>query len=364
MATDDTMVDWSLGIVATFDLLANLNGGRKRGIEIPGTIEAIGDVAWDSGRRNHSHQIKLNILGTVGQNFSAERIGDIQTVSSIEAPNTAKLFEAWYQYTFPNESTSVLIGLHDLNTEFYVLERASKLLHSSFGNGPEITQVKASLFPTTALGVVARIAPSERTYISTGIYDGVPGKPTDKFGTHIHFDKGDGVFFIGEAGFFDITHAIPTKVAIGIWYTTATFEDVAGHTRDDNLGAYMITELPLTTICADGTLGLFLQLGISHTSLNEIGSYFGAGLHWTAPFEGRDEATLSAGIAHARINAKYRRITGLERRAETAIEVTYTYQLNNWLMLQRDVQIVIGPGSANGIDDAMIAGVRIILEIP
>lgn len=363
-ATDDTVVDWSLDMVATFDLLANLSGGRKRGIEIPSTLEIIGDVVWGDRDNGSSHHIKLNVLGTLGGHFSADHVGDIQTVSSIEAPNTAKLFEAWYQFTLPDKRASVLVGLHDLNSEFYVLERASRLLHSSFGNGPEIAQANASLFPTTALGAVVRIAPSERTYVAAGIYDGVPGRPSDKFGTHIRFDDGDGIFAVGEVGYVDPAHAIPAKAAIGVWHTTATFEDTAGLIRDNNSGAYIITEMPLTRFRADGDLGIFFQLGITRASRNEIASYFGGGLHWAAPFAGRDEDELSVGVAHARLSNRHRRANGLQRDAETAIELTYAYQVNSWLVLQPDVQLVVDSGSANGIDDALTAGVRIVVDLP
>ncbi len=363
-ATEDTTIDWSLELVATFDLLANLSGGRKRGIEAPSTAEVIGDLVWGDPDHGSAHHIKLNVLGTIGGHLSADHVGDIQTASSIEAANTGKLFEAWYEYSLPEKRASLLLGLHDANTEFYVLERASSLVHSSFGNGPEISQGNVSIFPVTALGAVLRLAPSEQTYLSTAVYDGVPGSPTDKFGTHIRFDDGDGVFLIGEFGYLDTGQAIPAKAAIGLWHSTANFEDIAGLRRDNNSGGYIITEMPLTYFRADGDLGIFFQYGLARASRNQISSYFGGGLHWAAPLSGRSEDQLSVGIAHARLSDKHRRAEELLRKAETAIELTYAYQVNSWLVLQPDIQLVVDPGSANGIDDAVVAGVRIVLELP
>jgi porin len=359
-----TTRDWSLEIIGTFDLLANLRGGRKRGIDIPSTLEIVGDYFWGDADNANAHHIKLNLLGTAGGNFSADRIGDIQTVSSVEAPNSAKLFEAWYEYTFGAKRASLRVGLQDLNAEFYVLERASSLLHSSFGIGPEIAQANASLFPTTALGAVVRIRPNDKTYVAAGIYDGFPGSPTDKFGTHIRFDDGDGLFAIGEVGYVDAAHELPAKAAIGVWHTTASFEDIAGVTRGGNSGAYVITELPLTKIRADGNLGLFLQFGFARASRNEVGRYFGGGLHWIAPFAGREEDEFSAGVAHARLSNTHRQPNGLRRRAETAIELSYAYQLNDWLVVQPDIQFVIDPGSHDEIDDAVTTGIRIVVQLP
>jgi len=43
--------------------------------------------------------------------------GDAQGVSSISAPNSVKLYEAWIQENFLGNHVSVLAGLYDLNSE-------------------------------------------------------------------------------------------------------------------------------------------------------------------------------------------------------------------------------------------------------
>ncbi len=362
-ADNDAPLEWSTELVANFDLLANLDGGRDQGVEVPSTLDLISDLTWGNQDSNTAHRIKLFVQGTAAGDFSTDRVGDLQVVSSLEAPNTVKLFEAWYQYTLADQHASVLIGLHDFNTEFYVLERASELLHSSFGIGPELSQANASLFPTTALGAVVRFQPRDQLYVTAGIYDGIPGKPTDPYGTHIRFDNDDGIFAVAEVGHLDDTHKIPMKAAIGAWHSTATFEDPTGARRNENSGAYLIAETPIRTFDRDGNIGLFFQFGMAQASRNAISRYVGGGLQWIAPFTGLGNDSLSLGVAHARLSGKQRRALGVRNRAETAIELTYAYRVNRWLMVQPDVQLIVDPGAANDVDDAFVAGLRIVLSL-
>ena len=362
-AVNDTALEWSTELVVTFDLLANLDGGRDQGVEVPSTLDLISDLTWGNRENIKAHRIKLFVQGTAGGDVSKDRVGDLQVVSSIEAPNTVKLFEAWYQFTLPDQHTSVLVGLHDFNTEFYVLERSSGLLHSSFGVGPELSQANASLFPTTALGAVVRYQPRDQLYVTAGIYDGIPGKPTDPYGTHIRFDNGDGIFAVAEVGHLDNTHKIPTKAAIGAWHSTANFEDPTGARRNENTGAYMIAESPIRMFDRDGNIGLFFQFGMAQASRNAISRYLGVGLHWNAPFTGRGNDSLNLGVAHTRLSGKQRRVLGIRNRAETAIELTYAYHVNRWLIVQPDLQLIVDPGVANDIEDAFVAGLRIVLSL-
>ncbi len=97
-------------------------------------------------------------------------IGDLQTASNIEAPDHFLLQEAWYEQQFADGMLSLLFGLHDLNSEFYVSDYGSLFLNSSFGIGPDMTvNVPLSIFPRAGLAVRARIAPTLQSYLQAAI---------------------------------------------------------------------------------------------------------------------------------------------------------------------------------------------------
>jgi porin len=356
--------EWSVDAVASFDLLANVSGGLDTGVEVPGTLDMIGDLLWAGPGKTSAHRLKLFVQGTVGGDFSVRRAGGIQFASDIEAPNTVKLFEAWYEYTLPEARGAVLLGLHDLNTVFYVVDRASLLLHSSFGQGPEVSQASPSVFPTTAPAAIVQVDPGNAFYVSAGVYDGIPGKRSDPYGTHIRFDDGDGVFAIAEAGLSGGAGARAAKAAFGIWHTTATFEDAAGVMRDENSGVYLIAEGPLPVASLGGDLGAFVQLGRARAGRNAVETYIGGGFQWVALFGLRAGDALSLGVAHVRLSDKYRRATAIRTDAETAVELNYAWRVNRWLVLQPDVQVVINPAATAGVDDAWIVGMRIVMDLP
>ncbi|MBU4434263.1 MAG: carbohydrate porin [Alphaproteobacteria bacterium] len=65
-------------------------------------------------------------------------------------------------------------------------------------------------------------------------------------------------------------------------------------------------------------------------------------------------------IAHAGIGKPARRSGDLPS-AETTVELTYRYQVNDRLALQPDVQYVVHPASQAGLDNALIVGLRLNL---
>ena len=67
------------------------------------------------------------------------------------------MFEAHYEHRFLDDRLGVLVGLHDLNADFYVTEYSGLFLNKSFTIGPELTQIGPSVFPTTAPGIRLRL---------------------------------------------------------------------------------------------------------------------------------------------------------------------------------------------------------------
>ena len=185
--------------VATVDVLGVVSGGIEQGVESPANFDLA--VQIDTGKAGwwNNGTLRLYLLGNTGGD-TTNLLGALQVASNIEAPDTVKLYEAWYEHKFVDDKLSVLAGLHDLNSEFYVSDLGGVFLNSSFGNGQEIGQIAPSIFPTTAMAVRVKVSPTETTYVMGAVYDGVPGDPTDPYGTHVDFNDHDGVLAIGEAG--------------------------------------------------------------------------------------------------------------------------------------------------------------------
>jgi porin len=312
------------------------------------------------------------VLGNSGGSPS-KLAGDMQTVSNIDAPDTWKVYELWYQQNWVEDRYSLKGGLYDFNSEFDVTETGALFLNSSFGIGPEIAQSGEngpSIFPTTSLALRGRFNASNGVYAQAVALDGVAGDPERANGTRIELDRDDGLLLATEVG--HVRDADETrgyrKFALGSWrYTTAVAEDAAGVaiSARENRGFYALAEGLLLAERGDPAQGLsgFLRYGRADDRINQLDSYFGAGVVYKGLLPGRDDDHAGIALARAGNADRFREQSSLQgstlRSDETAIEISYRAQLAPWLALQPDYQYVIDPGGDPAIDDAHVLMLRV-----
>ena len=343
--------------LATTDVLGVVAGGRERALEAPSRFDMIFKLDTNTANWWQSGSFQLAFMGTAGGSVSAHA-GDLQIVSNVDGPSTFIVYEATYEHRFLNDRVSVLAGLHDLNTEFYVLENSGIFLNSSFGIGIELSQVGTSIFPVTAPGIRLQVNWTPDTYFLVALFDGGPGSAQSSFGTHVGFDRGDGVFAIAETGMLG-AQAAYYKVGIGGWYHTHEFTDLANRTRDDNAGVYAVAERDLWRREDGRGMGMFAQLGFAEADRNQVATYAGGGVTWTGPLAARPADVAGLAVAHARNGNRFRRFNPGTERAETTIEASYLTHPLPWLTVQPDLQYVINPSTDSSIDNALVIGLRL-----
>ncbi|MDX8391783.1 MAG: carbohydrate porin [Mariprofundaceae bacterium] len=309
--------------VRNFD--AGLVNGRKETIyhddlDLTATLDTEKAGLWPGGT--------LFVYGLFNHGGfpSVDVIGDVQTASNIEASrNQFIVQEAWYQQTWMAGKASVLVGLYDLNSEFYVSDYASLFINSSPGIGAEISgNVPTSLFPKAGLAVRTRIEPADGFYLQVAALDGNPETRS--------ISNTEGTMFIGEGGY---AHNKGSYKA-GYWMHTAD-KTFAGQTFKDDYGVYGIIDQELIAFADDAAIAAFLQWGWVPHKRNEITKYFGSGLHMHGLIPGRGEDDL--GVAAARA---YTHVA-----TETALELTYRLVIAPWLAVQPSFQWIINPGGDN-----------------
>ena len=356
--------------VLTSDFLYNTRGGNEEDGTILGNFDLTFAVDtakagwWENGT------FFIYFLGNFNSNGPMTEItGDLQAASNIEADQTFKLYEIWYEHRFAAERLSLLLGLHDFNSEFDVLEYAGLFINSSFGISPDISQNGPSIFPSTALALRIKVQPTDTSYIMAAIYDGVPGDPDNPPRTAVILKKEDGVFAALELGITAgaADQADYYKLAVGGWLHTAEVENFNGQVHSYNRGFYLIGEKMLYDEGPDGQgLGGFIQFGIADDDLNQIASYWGAGLHYTGLFPGRDNDITGLAVAHANSGDEFLRYSETQlgkvvEHSETAIELSYRGELTPWLVLQPNAQYILNPNMDPAVDDALQVSVRMEL---
>lgn len=386
----------AVGATAVYDgsEVANLAGGIRRGATYLGALSV--QLRFD-GRQLvgwPGATAFVYALQTHGGNPS-DRVGDVQGVSNLAAPTRLWLEEAWLQQNFGRDRLSVLAGLYDLNSEFYRLQSSALFVNSSFGIGPAVAQsgqLGPSIYPRTSLGARVAFKPARTVVLRAAVLDGVPVVRGN--GTWRAFAPGDGALLVGEAvvtarpeieglprnarfriGRFARLGPYEAKVAVGTWYYTARFADVADTlaggapvSHRGSGGAYAVVD---QTVWADRAhagraLTLFGQAGVGDGRVNEIGSYTGGGLALSAPLPGRSGDEAGLGVAAAYRGSHYRRQQRAAGQpaagAEVTVEATYLAQLAPWLAVQPDAQYVVSPGLSRATRNAFTAALRFELS--
>lgn len=366
------------------DVMANVSGGLKQRTTALGNLDIRLDVdlnrllGWDGT------SIGLHGIASHGGKPNANHAGSSQGVDNIEVDtNTAKIFQAWIQKQWLDDKLSVLLGLYDLNSEFYVSHSTGIFLHPAPGIGSELAQTGLngpSVFPTSSMGLRVAYHLTPEVYMQAVVLDGVPGDPNNPRGTHIQFNDGDGALRVAELGYIPRDKegtGLPKtdKYAVGAWSYTTRFEDLvdvdgAGDPllRKGNSGFYVLAEKSFYQGMRNpgSHVDGFIRYGRAKDDFNQFSDYFQTGLVFNGMVSGRDEDQFALSFATARTGDKYRLAAfnnGQQAtRHESIWEVTYRAQLTSWLVVQPNIQYVINPGADVQIKDATVLGVRFELS--
>lgn len=358
----------ALTIAAAYlgDAFYNAAGGvREGGVllhNLDVTIELDGEQAFGVAGLEAFAYLLANAGGSL-----SEYAGDRQVASNIEAPSAVRVYELWVQKGW-GDRWSLLVGLYDLNSEFYASGVASLFINSAHGIGPEFAESGVngpSIFPVTSLAARLEWTPDSTTYARLAVLDAVPGDPEDEARlVHIELGGEEGALIAAETGIVD--DAAIRGLAVGGWWYTARFVDPVDPevTRRGTYGAYVLGEAQLLPV-GDRTergLAAFARLGYADSSVHPMAWGWGGGLTYTG-VGGREEDEIGLAVAAGVQSSRYlraRRLAGSPvHRSETAFELTYSFQVASWLRLQPDIQYILHPGMTSGRQNALLLGTRI-----
>jgi porin len=100
----------SLNLIETSEILGNTSGGVRRGVDYDGLTTLTLQMDTDKAFGLAGGTINLSALDIHGSNLSAQNLLTFQTASGIEADNTARLWELWYQQSLLDDKITVRIG--------------------------------------------------------------------------------------------------------------------------------------------------------------------------------------------------------------------------------------------------------------
>lgn len=345
----------------TADILRVVSGGLSTGTEYLDNLDVALEIdlaeAWGAG----AGTILVHGLYNNRSAFSADRVGDLQVVSNIDADEAWRLFQLWYELAEAN--WSIRAGLYDLNSEFDVNEAGSIFLNSSHGIGAEIAQTGENgpgIFPVSSLALRGAMTIGPLT-ARAAVLDGVPGNSADPTSNRIELVSKEGALAVSE---IDLAYANSARLWFGYWRYSAEFDRIDGiGSGGGHDGWYAGTEagFQLGSRAATG----FIRYGRADERFNVLSRYLGVGAVIVGPLAMRPADRLGIAVAAARAGDPYRdHAAGMAERAdrrETTWELTYRLRINEHLAIQPDIQYVRNPSLSPGLEDAWVVGCRIQL---
>jgi len=389
-------------IVFTGDWFAKLSGGvpppepttANEPVQDPGSsammglMEYLAEVhtgplgLWKNGK------LFLHLAFVYENKSPSEFVGDIDGLSGNDAGgNMVKLWEGYYEQSFPESHSSILAGIYDWNSEFYVSEYANLFLNGSIGMGNAVSYAaNPSTYPTTSFGVRLKVDLNPNLYLMMSAHDGVPG-PTSSF-VDLTANRNEGVFSSVEFGLHKNEPGSDDgyyKLSFGGWYLKQQINEMTGvdpdsgldsggdpndpldsrpvfNPRPGNAGVYLVAETSIGK-----TLGIFGKLGRASEALNRYPEFYAAGINYTGLIPGRESDVLGLAVMQTNQGKTFLEVNPLEDPAddttvfftkEVVYEATYSTQLTDWLMIQPDVQFVLQPGMSQLNGNAWVIGLR------
>lgn len=356
-------IDWSL--IYKGDLMGVLDGGSSQAGRYLDNLELSVDGPLWSGAHVYAHALS-NSGGA--PNEIAETLQGVDNIE-VERPR-AKLYQFWIEQAFANDRGSVLAGLYDLNSEFYVTEAAGDLIAPAFGIGSELAATGPngpSIFPSTALTLRARWSLTESQSIQAAIVNARAGVIGDPGGVDDEFDNG--ALLIAEWA-----RSGAVNLRIGAWRYSDDQDDI----RDtDGLGDPVQRTAQGYYAGAEGVVwdagdddvretAAFVRVGVSDGDTTDFSGGWQAGLRVARVFESRPDSVFAFGVNQGIVTSKFRanqRDLGADpSRAESAIEITYADRVLPHLTLQPDLQIIHQPGADRARDEVVVGALRVIVD--
>lgn len=356
-----------LSVSYTADIIGAVEGGGSQRGRFLDNLDVIVDADLErlfGWRGATAHVDVLNNSGGVPN----DDVGTLQGVDNIEVSSQRlRLFEAWVEQAWGG--SSLRVGLYDLNSEFYANDSAGLLIAPAFGIGSEIAATGPngpSIFPSTALALRYSRTWDNDAFVRAALLNADAGVLGDPGGVDFSFD--DGALAIVEGGVEG-----DRKLSAGVWRYTKRQDDL----RDvdgggDPLqrvaqGAYVVYEQPLNDAEGPRALTGFFRAGVSDGDTTPFQGGWQAGVLVERVFDGRPDSSFSVGVNQGLISDGHRQneidLGVPMANSEMQLEITYSDRLFSHVTVQPDLQWVRNPGGDRSADDAIVAGLRVSVEL-
>jgi porin len=329
-----------------------------------------------------------------GNSITAANIGGLMPVSNLEADPATRLFELWVEQHLFDDRLTVKIGQLAADAEFIISEGGGYFLNTTWGWAPiaaENNPTGGPAYPLATPGVRVAVAPTDKTSVMVGVYNGDPAPQCNKAGGDpqrcnphgLDFELDDPPLLMAEGAYgYNLAGGrLPGTIKIGGWNHFGTFEhqrvDVggeligvtanAGRPLQHDWALYGIIDQLIWRMPGSEEpqgIAIFARVVGAPQDRNLVDLYLDGGFTFTGMIPGRPKDALAIGFAYTGISDEASAFdvdsgAPVGRSYESLVELCYTFEVTEGWSLQPDFQYIWQPGgNVVGIDDAAVVGAR------
>ncbi|WP_375456674.1 carbohydrate porin [uncultured Methylobacterium sp.] len=396
------------------EVFSNLRGGMRRGTAYEGRLDVqvdadLGTLMGLEGLGFHTNAYQIH-----GTDISRYYVGNLATVSGIEALPATRLHELWFQQAL-DPALSLRAGRLAADSEFLVSPSATVFVNQTFGWPVIATANLPSGGPASPLatpGVRGKWSPSDRTTLMLGLFNGDPAParagdrdldPQRRSPDGTDFPVDAAPLLMAEAAHRYVVDAPGPErtgtVKLGYYHHFARFDDPRFDTQGSPLAAPASTGIARRQRGNDGLYALvdqtfyhedadsdrgaaaFVRVAGSPNASSFVDLYGDAGLVYKGLLPGRPADVAGVSVTYTRIaggvrgydrdRIAFEGIARPVRRHEALLELTYQAVVAPGFTIQPDVQYVRSPGGNTWnprrqgfvrMKDSTVVGVRATVQ--
>ena len=365
--------------IYTGEIFGNVSGGLRTGAIAEGLLELDVDVDLSTALGLPGGSLHIGGFEIHGPSLSRNYTGDLSTVSSIDAYDTVRFAEYWYQQNLWDDRFSLKLGQFLTENEFYYSDYGNLFICGTFGaftflgdNFPF-----APNYPMSAAGarLLLRVVPDVFD-LRFGIYSGSTLSESQNNRSLPHIASRDGVLTVSEAVYLlnhrKDAHGLPGSFKFGVLFHSRYDGELNQDPRSvdrSEYGFYLTGDQTVwrKAVGSDNksmgpAFGVFTRVGYVPEDVGFISRYVEGGFNFNGLLPGRVDDIFGVGVTHSGISDTASRLSvragGPRFDAETVIETTYSVSVKPWLKVQPDFQYIVDPGARQGAHDAVVLGVR------
>ncbi|KAF2989668.1 carbohydrate porin [Methylocystis sp. MJC1] len=344
--------------------------------------------------------VHASIHAVHGSQYGATNLGNLMTVSAMEAPSSFRLFNLWIEQRL-GKNANLRVGQFSAAQEFLVSENASLFVNNTFGWPALLSQDLPSggpSYPEATPGARLLLKPFETLTLLAAVFNGDPagpglGNPVYRDPHGLAFRLRDPPLFMTEIGYAhgedgaeieqplqEGTGArvwaepgsgpLPGRIKVGAWAHAGAFSNerldwngapqaysgAPPMRHHGDYGVYAVVDQRLWRFaaCKNCGLNIFARTMFAPSNRNPLDLYLDGGLTIKGAFASRPEDTAGLALAFTRVSPNaiaydrdanfYNGTRAPTRRFEATLEATYQWALQEKWSIQPDIQYIWNPG--------------------